>query len=90
MRLTSVGYPLGSRMIWTSSPDLLPYFDWALNEQCFEYAECETLLPFIEAGKPVFNVEYELEPGEFCEAAKASNFNSLRKNLDLGAWREAC
>ena len=31
--------------------DLLSYFDWALNEQCFEYDECETLSPFIDAGK---------------------------------------
>ena len=31
--------------------DLLPYFDWALDEQCFQYTECGKLLPFIEANK---------------------------------------
>jgi hypothetical protein len=29
-------------------PDLLPYFDWALNEQCFQFDECAYLLPFID------------------------------------------
>ena len=69
---------------------LLSHYDWALNEQCFEYDECETLLPSIEAGKAVFNVEYALETGEFCEKARALGFNSLRKNLDLGSWLEPC
>ena len=84
------GLSIGLKNDMDQIPDLLPYFDWALNEQCFEYTECETLLPFIESGKPVFNVEYELELGEFCEAAKAFTFNSLRKTLDWDAWREAC
>ena len=84
------GLSIGLKNDMDQIPDLLPYFDWALNEQCFEHEECETLLPFIDAGKPVFNVEYELEPGEFCQAAKLLNFNSLKKNLDLDAWREAC
>jgi hypothetical protein len=37
----------------------LPYFDFALNEQCFQYNDCAPLLPFIKAGKAVFQVEYE-------------------------------
>jgi hypothetical protein len=36
--------------------ELYPYFDWALNEQCFECNECNRLLPFVEAGKAVFGV----------------------------------
>jgi hypothetical protein len=28
--------------------DLVTYFDWALNEQCWQYNECDTLQPFIE------------------------------------------
>lgn len=70
--------------------DLLPYFDWALNEQCFQYDECERLLPFVEAGKAVFGVEYKLETSEFCDQANAMNFNFLRKHIPLGAWRDPC
>ena len=84
------GLSIGLKNDMEQIPDLLPYFDWALNEQCFEYRECETLLPFIEAGKAVFNVEYGLETSEFCDRARALGFDSLRKNLDLDAWRESC
>ena len=38
--------------------DLIPYYDFAVNEQCFQYNECATLQPFISAGKPVFSAEY--------------------------------
>ena len=69
---------------------LLPYFDFTLNEQCFQYHECGTLQAFIDAGKPVFNVEYKLDTGQFCPQANAMNFNSLKKKLSLGAWRVAC
>ena len=39
--------------------DLVTYFDWALNEQCWEYNECDALSPFIEgsaffSGKSTF------------------------------------
>ena len=49
-------------------PALLPYFDLALDEQCFQYSECGLLKPFITAGKPVFEVEYgrRARIGGFC------------------------
>jgi hypothetical protein len=70
--------------------DLVTHFDWALNEQCFFYRECQLLEPFILAGKPVFNIEYELDPGVFCPQAVAMRFNSLHKNLELDEYRMAC
>jgi hypothetical protein len=63
--------------------DLLTYFDWELNEQCFYYSECDKIEPFVKAGKPIFNIEYELTTQEFCPQANALNFNSLRKDLNL-------
>jgi len=39
--------------------DLVTYYDYALNEQCHAYNECEYLTPFTDAGKPVFNAEYD-------------------------------
>jgi len=84
------GLSVGLKNDMDQIPDLLAYFDWALNEECFQHRECDTLLPFIEAGKAVFNVEYVLEAGEFCGEARALGINSMRKNLDLDAWREQC
>jgi hypothetical protein len=71
-------------------PELEPYFDWALNEECFQFQECDPLLRFINAGKAVFGVEYSGDPVSFCPAANAMNFDWLKKNMELDAWRLAC
>jgi len=69
---------------------LLPYFDFALNEQCFQYRECRKLVPFVDAAKAVFGVEYKLSTLKFCPKANALNFNFLKKKLSLRVWRIAC
>jgi hypothetical protein len=69
---------------------LLPYFDFSLDEQCFQYHECFKLKPFLQGGKAVFEVEYKLDPAQFCPKANDMNFNSLRKRLSLKAWRHPC
>lgn len=68
---------------------LVDRFDFAVAEQCFQYHECGRFTPFVEAGKAVFEVEYEIEPGSYCERAKALRFSSIRKSYDLLArpWR---
>ncbi len=70
--------------------DLVADFDFSVNEQCFEYNECERLLPFIEAGKPVFHTEYDLPLDEFCEEANRYRFSSILKSPHLDPPREAC
>ncbi len=84
------GLSIGLKNDLDQIPQLVTDFDWALNEQCFEYDECETLLPFIEAGKAVFGVEYTGNPDTFCPGANALNFDWLSKNLELDAYRVAC
>jgi hypothetical protein len=70
--------------------DLLSAFDFVIDEQCFEFSECDQLLPFLNANKAVFEVEYNLNPSQFCPQANAMNFNSLKKDLALDATRTAC
>lgn len=70
--------------------DLQPYFDWSLDEQCFQFTECNKLLPFIKTNKAVMEVEYNLNPAQFCASANSMNFNSLKKHLKLDAYRVAC
>jgi len=53
--------------------ELEPYFDFAINEQCHQYEECDSLSPFIENAKPVFNAEYK--------KAYVNNTNSQRDLL---------
>jgi hypothetical protein len=70
--------------------DLVDDFDWVVNEQCFQYQECDMLLPFIRADKAVFGIEYQGDPGDYCPEANRLGFDTLIKNLDLDAWRESC
>jgi hypothetical protein len=70
--------------------DLVNDFDWALNEQCYEYDECGAYQTFINVNKPVFGVEYNLEPSEFCSQANTNGYSWLKKNLNLDAWRYGC
>jgi hypothetical protein len=58
---------------------LLPYFDYAVNEQCFEFGECVGYAAWIAAGKPVFQVEYRLPRRRFCAAANAAGFGAIKK-----------
>ena len=40
---------------------LEPFYDFAVNEQCHFYNECEKMQPFIDANKLVLNAEYDEE-----------------------------
>lgn len=64
---------------------LMPYFDWALNEQCYQYNECPMLNVFVNAGKAVFNTEYSGSASKICPYMNNLKFTSLIKSLDLGA-----
>lgn len=70
--------------------ELVDYFDFSVNEQCFEYSECDTLMPFINEGKPVLNVEYldkyvtdESERNVLCNESLNNNFSTLILPLNL-------
>jgi len=71
-------------------PDLLPYFDWEVNEQCYRYQECDKLLPFVQAGKAVLEIEYNGSASKFCAAANGLGFNALKKRRSLGVYRFPC
>ncbi|MFZ1155519.1 MAG: endo alpha-1,4 polygalactosaminidase [Solirubrobacteraceae bacterium] len=69
---------------------LQPYFDFALDEECFKFSECNLLTPFVAAGKAVFEVEYSLEPSQFCSQASIRGFMAMKKNLSLDSWNSPC
>jgi hypothetical protein len=62
----------------------LATFDWALNEQCFEYSECDAYTAagsFLPAGRAVFDVEYNVSPD--CTTADTDKMNAQKTDLDL-------
>jgi hypothetical protein len=68
----------------------LPYFDWALSDECLTVQECDLRLPFVAAGQVIFRVEYSLDPADFCPQANALDFDFLSKQREPDAWRQAC
>lgn len=65
-------------------PMFVSAFDWALNEQCYEYSECDAYTQqgsFLPAGKAVFDVEYNASPD--CSDADSAHMNAQLTDLDL-------
>lgn len=62
-------------------PDLVDDFDFAVNEQCHEYDECDQFTPFLDQDKPVFNAEYQQRfvdgPDALCAEARDENIRTL-------------
>lgn len=81
---------------WTSY--LVAYFDLSLNEQCHEADECDQLQAFLDAGKPIFNAEYEesadsaqKRSGTLCPTARDEGIRTLILPLDLDdSFRVSC
>lgn len=79
------GLSIGLKNDLDQATSLEPYFDWALNEQCKEYSECNSLTSFISAGKAVFNTEYSGSASSLCPYMVGIKFSSLLKSLSLDA-----
>ncbi|MFI5617364.1 endo alpha-1,4 polygalactosaminidase [Streptomyces sp. NPDC051567] len=84
------GLAVGLKNDLDQIPQLVGDFDFAVNEQCAQYAECDRLTPFTSSGKAVFHAEYELPPDRFCGRSRALNLSSIAKKYELDAWRKGC
>ena len=87
------GLAIGQKNASDQTGDLVDVYDFAITEDYFYYDEAKYMVPYIEAGKPVFAAEYTDLPGdfkEFCRQSQALGFSTILKNRNLGAWIEAC
>lgn len=63
---------------------VLPYVDGEINEQCWQYTECSDLKPFVAAGKPILNVEYNgVASSKLCPEAEAFPMASISAGVNL-------
>ena len=78
----SRGLSVGLKNDLDQAADLLPDFDWALNEECYTYNECGVYTDtFIAAGKAVFHAEYT-DPATLdavCAVTKPIGLSTLLK-----------
>ena len=92
--LAGLAHARGLSAALKNDPDqvtqLLPYFEFAVVEQCFQYSYCNKEVPFITAGKAVFETEYKWQPSQFCAKARALQFSAMQKHLSLDRWRLPC
>jgi hypothetical protein len=84
------GLSVGLKNDLDQIPQLVEYFDFSVNEQCFEFDECDLLKPFTDAGKPVFSAEYAsrfvnnaADRDALCADARNRNLRTLVLPLDL-------
>ncbi|MEU3660207.1 endo alpha-1,4 polygalactosaminidase [Streptomyces sp. NPDC032940] len=84
------GLSVGLKNDLPQIPQLVDDFDFAVNEECAQYGECERLTPFVAAGKAVFHVEYAEPTGRFCPQSRRLGLSSMQKKPELGVWRRAC
>ena len=78
---------------------LATVFDFAVNEQCNFYNECDKYLAFTHQGKPVFNVEYASKyrrntagaRDKLCHSASSTKIRTLVLPLQLDdSFRYSC
>jgi endo-alpha-1,4-polygalactosaminidase (GH114 family) len=88
----AVGLSVGLKNDLNQLNELVNYYDWALNEQCFEYNECSAYSTFTNADMAVFGVEYATNqlPSNFCPKAQDQGMSWLKKKLDLNVYRIGC
>lgn len=72
--------------------DLVDYFDFAINEECHQYRECNTLKPFIDQNKAVFNVEYQKgRRSKVCAESATLGLSTVFLPLALDdSFRDSC
>ncbi len=75
--------------------DLVDWYDWALNEECHAYDECDRYEVFADANKAVFHVEYvdEWADADALATEVCGNYpalSTLIKTWDLGPEFLSC
>ncbi len=81
-----LGLSIGLKNDVDQTAQLQPYFDWMLDEECNKYSECNTLAPFTQANKAVFNAEYTSDgetTAKFCTADASAHINGTLFDLNL-------
>jgi hypothetical protein len=84
------GLAIGLKNNLNQINDLVSFYDFSVNESCFDYNECEMLSPFIAQNKPVYGIQYNISTSVFCPKAKALGMDFIKKTWDLDAWIDPC
>lgn len=80
----SLGLAVGLKNDVGQMTDLIDFFDFAVNESCMDYNECDTYAPAKAAGKPVWNMQYKSRSFKAaCKCQDAFGMKTIYKALVL-------
>jgi hypothetical protein len=91
----SIGLKNAAEIVNKTTVDMM---QWAVNEQCLEYQECDVFRSFIGVGKPVFHIEYPSSTPAISASVKegicgdhsVQGFSTILKDMSLDNWLDAC
>lgn len=83
------GLAIGLKNAIEVIPELVGSVDFAVNEQCLEYSECDAYQPLLDAGAPVLHIEYTLGLEQVCSAVP-EGFSSMVSDDDAGGGGQMC
>jgi hypothetical protein len=69
---------------------LASVYDFAVNEECLAYDECDAYRDFLASGKAVLHVEYEKTTARKCAGVTQMGMSTILKSVDLGADLRHC
>lgn len=75
----SLGLVAGLKNTIQLIPSLVKSFDFAINEQCHQYSECDSYQPFFDSQKAVLNVEYESKAVTSCSVYNQNLYKTETK-----------
>ncbi len=88
------GLAVGQKNVPELTSQLVDSFDFAVTEDCLSDGWCDQDAAYLDAGKPVFAIEYtdRMSESEFAAACAAQTvgFSFVLKHRDLDAWRVGC
>lgn len=94
--LASLAHERGLGIAQKNAPglaaDLVTRADFAVVEQCFEQDACWSWQPYLDAGKPVLDVEYPASepPAAWCGRAKRAGISLLYSAVELAEPGSRC
>ncbi len=83
------GLAIGIKNAVETLDGVTPVIDFAVNEECREYDECQLYAPLVATGKPVFHIEYSGDFDQVC-ADSPKGFSTVLADLELGPDTKMC
>jgi hypothetical protein len=87
------GLAIGLKNAAELARELAGTFDFSVVESCAAEGSCAAYKPFVDDGKPVYQIEYRSETKNWkavCAAAHASGFTAVLTDTALDGWTESC